>query len=480
MITFDPNGLPYNTLYRDVYKSRAGALAEAREVFVAGADVPGRWRGREHFTVLELGLGLGVNFLATLAAWRGDASACRRLHFVSIEAHPADERTLARAHEALGIDGDDARRLRGRWPMPLPGLHRIEFAQARVTLTVAIGDVHAILPRIAAGADAFYLDGFAPARNPAMWDERTCRALARHARPGATLATYTASTQVRDTLASAGFDTSLHTGFADKRHCLRAVYSPRWRTFQAPDPAPHWSRREALVIGAGLAGCAAASALARRGWQVRMLERHAGPATQGSGQTMLADHLHLSPDDNPLARLTRAALMLAGATQDGLAHEADPSQGVALGDLRDPGAAGVWRIGRLALAHSAQEQERLHATVARLGFPQAFARAVNRDEASALAGLPLRHGGIWLPLCRAADPTRLCEGLAEGCATRARQRCSRRRRREQGRRRGWRPRQAHRRRRGHRERRRVRCRLRHGARTSGATRRRLGRARRAR
>jgi tRNA 5-methylaminomethyl-2-thiouridine biosynthesis bifunctional protein len=386
MISFDPQGLPYNTVYGDIYKSRAGAMDEAREVFVAGADVAGRWGDRERFTLLELGFGLGVNFLATLAAWRNDPHACRRLHFVSVEAHPADPASLARAHEALGVDGPDARRLREHWPLALPGLHRIDFADARVTLTIAIGHVHRILPILSVAADAFYLDGFAPARNPAMWDERTCGGLARRARPGATLATYTAAAPVRDALAAAGFEMALRRGFADKRHCLSGHYAPRWRTFAPPDAAPAWPRREALVIGAGLAGCATAASLARRGWRVRVLERRAGAAAEGSGQPVLADHLHLSPDDNPLARLTRAALLNAGEWS-----AARP-------------------IGRLALAEKPENRELQRAMMARLGFPQSYARAVERDEASELAGVSLRHGGVWLPLCRVADPARLSAG----------------------------------------------------------------------
>ena len=409
MISFDPTGLPYDSRYRDVYKSRAGAMAEAREVFVAGADLVERWSGCERFTVLELGFGLGVNFLATLAAWRADARACERLHFVSIEAHLGDPHEVARAHAALRVGGEDARRLLGRWPMPLPGMHRIEFADTRVTLTIAIGDVHRVLPRIAAAADAIFLDGFSPARNPAMWDEATCRALARRARPGARLATYTAASPVREALSSAGFEVSVHPGFADKRQCLRATYAPRWRSFPAPEPAPSWPRREVMVIGAGLAGCATAAVLAGRGWRVQLFDRHARAAREGSAQPVLADHPHLSPDDNLLSRLTRAALVMGRAEtcEPGpVGPEAvDPTDPADLGD----GTGFARTIGRLAVGHGAQEEERLHATVEGLDFPAAFLRPVDREEASALAGLRLRHGGAWLPLCRAADPARLCE-----------------------------------------------------------------------
>lgn len=391
MLSFDDSGQPRSTLYRDVYKSRAGATAEAREVFVGGARAADRWHARERFTVLELGFGLGVNFLVTLEAWRADQRRCARLHFVSIEGHPLQAAALQRAHDALGIAGDDARHLRERWPPLTPGLHRIEFDAGRVTLTIAIGDVGALLPRLAIGADAFYLDGFAPDRNPAMWSTAVMKGLARLANPQATLATYSAAGSVRAALEAAGFQTELHPGFGGKRHRLQARYAPRWRSYPAPPQTPPWPAREAIVVGGGLAGCASAAALARRGWQVTLLERQRALASGGSGQPVVADHLHVSPDDNPLARLTRAALLLAGL---------------------DPGGARqrVRTVGKLALADDGANEQRQHETARVLGFPPALLQAVDRGQASDLAGVALRNGGLWMPACRVGTPARLCEG----------------------------------------------------------------------
>lgn len=395
MLSFDDSGQPRSTLYRDVYKSRAGAAAEARQVFVGGARAAERWRGRERFTVLELGFGLGVNFLATLDAWRADRQRCARLHFVSIEGHPLGTAELEKAHEALGVGGADARRLLDRWPPRTPGLHRIEFDAGDVTLTIAIGDVAALLPRLALAADAFYLDGFAPDRNPAMWSASVIKGLARLANPEATLATYSAAASVRAALEAAGFQTELRPGFGGKRHRLEACYAPRWRGYPAPPLVPHWTAREAIVIGGGLAGCASAAALARRGWQVTLLERRAALACEGSGQPAVADHLHVSPDDNPLARLTRAALLLAG--------------------LDAPGPHRRARIvGRLALADDDEDERRQHETARVLGFPPTLLQAVDRRQACDIAGVALRHGGLWMPACRVGAPPRLCESWIAG------------------------------------------------------------------
>lgn len=391
-LAFDEQGRPFSPRYRDVYRSRAGAVAEAEAVFVDGCGLRARWGGRERFTIVELGFGLGVNFLATLAAWREDATRPARLDFVSVELHPLDPAGLARAHVAVGLDGDDARALRGQWPPRLPGLHRLEFAGGRVSLTLAIGDADRMAGLLPAAADAFYLDGFAPARNPQMWSPRVIGALARRARAGATLATYTAARGVRDALTQAGFEVRLVPGFGPKREHITARYAPRWRGHPPPAETPAWPYREAIVVGAGLAGCAVSAALARRGWRVALLERRARPGAEGSAQPALAHHLHVAPDDNPLARLSRAALLLDR--------------------LHDPTDAPPQ--GKLQLADGGAELERLFDCAHRLGFPESFLRAVDRSEASDLAGAALAHGGLWLPGCGAVDPLQRCHALLAG------------------------------------------------------------------
>ncbi|UCG98276.1 MAG: tRNA (5-methylaminomethyl-2-thiouridine)(34)-methyltransferase MnmD, partial [Burkholderiales bacterium] len=187
-LEFDAGGHPYSSRYGDVYASRDGALGQARHVFLGGNELPLRWAGRGQFVVLETGFGLGTNFLAAWQAWRDDPERPGRLHFVSVERHPLAAADLQRAAPAplqpLALQ------LAAQWPLPLPGLHRLPFEGERVVLTLALGDAAELLPQLLLGADAFFLDGFAPDRNPAMWSPPLVKALARLARPGATLATW--------------------------------------------------------------------------------------------------------------------------------------------------------------------------------------------------------------------------------------------------------------------------------------------------
>ena len=389
---------PFSTLFDDVFKSRHGAFDEARQVFVAGCRLDQRWSDRPRFCILELGFGLGVNFLATALAWRADPRRCAQLFFVSIEKHPLSRDDLQRALLALDAPPDLAKELVAQWPLALPGLHRLSFLDGAVVLLLGLGSAEHWLPRLQVRADAIFLDGFAPPKNPELWSPAVIRGVARHAYAGTTLATYSSAAAVRAALAEAGFEVSPQPGYGDKHRRLAAVYAPRWRTFRSPVPNAGPGERSAIVIGAGLAGCASAAALAGRGWQVTLLERASGAALGGSSQPVCADHLHLSPDDNHLARLTRHALLLSRTTRWTGRGSSQPS-------------------GRLVWASSGQAHEQQAAMLAALDWPSGFADAIDPDQASQRAGVRVPHGGLWLPLAGFDSPARLCEQWLADAAT---------------------------------------------------------------
>jgi tRNA 5-methylaminomethyl-2-thiouridine biosynthesis bifunctional protein len=229
-IAFRSNGSLYSPHYDDIYHSKVGSLAQAHYVFLKGNDLPGRWRQRQAFTVLETGFGMGVNFLATWAAWRADPGRCEHLHFVSIEKHPFRAEDLGRAYEASVDDQSVATltaALIAAWPKLEPGAHRLEFDERRVTLTLVFGDAAEILPTLDIRADAFYLDGFSPAKNPELWTPEIFKSLARLAAGDATFSTYTSAGDVKRALLQAGFDYRKVAGFGWKRAMLAGRLSPR-------------------------------------------------------------------------------------------------------------------------------------------------------------------------------------------------------------------------------------------------------------
>lgn len=371
-----PDAPPYAPEFGDVYHARAGALAQSRHVFLTGNGLPQRWQGRARFVILETGFGLGHNFLATWAAWRDDARRCERLWFVSIDKHPPARDDLARAHAASPLAAL-ARELVDAWPPLTPDLHTLAFDGGRVMLRLAFGDVAAWLPQLVLDADAFYLDGFAPDRNPAMWDRRVMRALAGRAAPGATAATWSVARDVRDGLTSAGFVVERAPGFGGKREMTVARFAPAFVPRRARPPGRQ-ATSEAVVVGAGLAGAAAADALAAAGWQVTVFDRHVRPAAETSGNPGGLFHGSVAVDDNPHARVLRAAALDAARVY-----------GPRLRDGAVVGTAGglLQRAGDLTLAAM---RERLQ----RQGLPPAFVQAIDAAAAGDMAGLPL-HGAWW-------------------------------------------------------------------------------------
>ena len=223
ILQFTPDGTPRSDLFDDIYHSADGGLEQARHVFLAGNGLPERWRGRDRFVIVETGFGLGLNFLASWAAWRKDTARSRGLHFISCELHPFRVDDLVRAHANWPELAPLAARLHAQWPALTGGMHHLHLDEGQVCLTLFFGDVCEGLAQIDAHADAFFLDGFSPAKNPLMWSAELFHLLSRQAAPGATLATWSVAGKVREGLRRAGFTVSMSPGFGGKRQMLRGA-----------------------------------------------------------------------------------------------------------------------------------------------------------------------------------------------------------------------------------------------------------------
>ncbi|MDM0006360.1 FAD-dependent 5-carboxymethylaminomethyl-2-thiouridine(34) oxidoreductase MnmC [Variovorax sp. J22G73] len=308
-VTWRADGVPRSERFDDIYHTETGALAQARHVFLRGCGLPQAWAGQPQWLVLETGFGLGLNFLTTWQAWRSDPGRPRMLHFVSVEAHPVSAADLLRAAEAYAELAPLARDLAAQWHGLLPGFHRLSFDDGRVLLTLCVGDVQPMLRAQRFEADSIFLDGFSPQQNPAMWSEDTLKAVSRFARQGTRVATWTIARAIRDALTQFGFATEKDPGLPPKRDCLRGVFAPAW-TVRRREPVPQRIETpgRCAVIGAGLAGAAVAASLARRGWQVTVLDAADRPASGASGLPVGMLAPHVSPDDALLSRLTRAGI----------------------------------------------------------------------------------------------------------------------------------------------------------------------------
>jgi tRNA 5-methylaminomethyl-2-thiouridine biosynthesis bifunctional protein len=393
-------GIPYSEEFDDLYHSAGGGPAQALHVFLRGNGLPERWAGRERFVILETGFGAGINFLATWRAWRQDPARCRRLHFVSIERHPFGLSDLEEIHSRYDFR-DEAAELHARWPMLVPGAHRLEFDGGKVVLTLFFADIR-VTRELRLAADAFYLDGFAPAKNPDMWSHAVMRNLSRLAAPGATAATWSVAAEVRKALHDTGFAVEKRPGFGDKREMLVAHYQKQQKQGQTT----FVSSRTAAVVGAGLAGAAVCERLCARGWNVTLYERHAAPAQEASGNHAGTFHPIVTPDDSLFARLTRAGFLNSIQRWNSLE-----------GLRWDP-------CGVLQLARDAKEEASQRKALAALGLPPGYAQYATREEASAHAGVPLPASGLWFPEGGWIQPRSLVEAQLAACGDRLERRFS--------------------------------------------------------
>ena len=306
-----PDGTPFSPRFNDRYRSETGGLTQARDVFLHGCGLPAAWAGASQWRILETGFGLGLNFLVTWAAWKADPNRPRLLHFVSVEAFPASAEDLLQAAQAHPELLPLAEQLKAQFHGLTPGFHRLVFEGGQLLLTLCVGDAKAMLREQFFAADSVYLDGFSPQRNPDIWDEHTLKAVARCCSRGTRVATWTIARSVRDALTQCGFTVQKVPGVPPKRDNLQAEFNPRWEPRRAPGRAalPVDVRPgTCLVIGAGLAGASVAASLARRGWQVQVLDAGATPAAGASGLPAGVLAPHVSPDDSLLSRLSRAGV----------------------------------------------------------------------------------------------------------------------------------------------------------------------------
>ncbi|MDP1631328.1 MAG: tRNA (5-methylaminomethyl-2-thiouridine)(34)-methyltransferase MnmD [Caulobacter sp.] len=273
-LVWGDDGFPRSGRYDDVYFSSDDGLAESRAVFLAGCGLPDAWAGRRHFVVGELGFGTGLNIAALIALWTRTRPPSGRLHIFSIEAHPVHRDDAARALGRWPDIGAAASRLLDAWPRRTPGFHRLELADLGVTLDLAVMEVETALRQWRGRADAWFLDGFAPAANPGMWRPDVLALVADRSAPGARVATFTVAGAVRRGLAEAGFQVEKRPGFGRKRERLEA-----WLPGAGADPG---DPPAVAVIGAGIAGAALARAFRVQGVSPLVFDAR-GPGGGGSG-----------------------------------------------------------------------------------------------------------------------------------------------------------------------------------------------------
>lgn len=393
LVTLGDDGTPRSGVSGDVYFSTAGGVEETHHVFLGGIGAPEVWQGKTHFRIAELGFGTGLNFLVTWQAWKRTAPAGAHLDYISVEGYPIDAVTLARILAGVPELEVEAAALLAAYPARVGGVHRLLLDGGRVRLTLLYGEVEAMLDTMTGSVDAWFLDGFAPSKNQAMWTDAVLSAVARLCAPVARLATFSAAGAVRRGLAGAGFKVSKRKGFGYKWACVSAVYEEESLPVTA---RPSVAR--VAIIGAGIAGGCLARALSVRGIDVTLIDRASEPGAGASGNPAALLAPRLPRERVPMGRLMAAAYLHAVRFYEGLAAE----------------GASVWLgpRGGFTMARNADEDERQARAIQAFGWPETVMRRVSAEEASRRCGTQVPNGGLWFAAAGTLSPPALTRYLA--------------------------------------------------------------------
>ncbi|CCN70412.1 bifunctional tRNA (5-methylaminomethyl-2-thiouridine)(34)-methyltransferase MnmD/FAD-dependent 5-carboxymethylaminomethyl-2-thiouridine(34) oxidoreductase MnmC [Vibrio nigripulchritudo] len=318
-------GTPVSDQFDDVYFSNVNGLEETRYVFLTQNQLPQRWHNFEHrrFVVAETGFGTGLNFLA-LWQWfnafrkENPDSTLKELHFISFEKFPVTRDDLKKAHESWPELAEYASQLQAHYPIAVPDCHRIVLADGAITLDLWFGDIKDCMPSVPTPkeglVDAWFLDGFAPSKNPEMWNQNLFDGMAKLARQDCSCATFTAAGFVRRGLIEAGFSMKKVKGFGTKREMIAGTLEEKtpitnllpWLARQnTPDVS------DIAIIGGGIASATLAQTLARRGIKTTLYCKNTFPAEEASGNRQGAVYPLLNGTHTGMSRVFAPAFLFA-------------------------------------------------------------------------------------------------------------------------------------------------------------------------
>ncbi|WP_254795397.1 bifunctional tRNA (5-methylaminomethyl-2-thiouridine)(34)-methyltransferase MnmD/FAD-dependent 5-carboxymethylaminomethyl-2-thiouridine(34) oxidoreductase MnmC [Arsukibacterium indicum] len=404
-IHFNQQGTPVATDFDDIYFSNDGGMAETEYVFLQQNGLPARWQhtSRTFFHIIETGFGTGANFLLSWQRFRQfrqqhPDAACRKLYFSSFEKYPltlADLTTALQAH--TGLSGL-CRQLLAQYPPALPGCHRMVFDDGAVVLDLWLGDVNELLPQLTGNnqADAFFLDGFAPGKNPDMWQQGLFEQMARLSHCQTTVATFTSAGIVKRGLVQSGFTIKKVKGFGRKREMLTATYQPVAPAIMADErSSPAEPVKEVCIVGGGIASVCLALQLVDKGINTTLICADAEIAQGASHNLQGAIYPNLHPSPTFASLLHCQAFYFARSFYQQLSANGLPF-------------ALQW-CGVLHLATNPALTERQQKLVTLANWPSELVYPVTAGQASNLAGVVLNHGGIFLPQAGWLSPQQFCQ-----------------------------------------------------------------------
>ncbi|KKO47462.1 tRNA 5-methylaminomethyl-2-thiouridine synthase [Arsukibacterium ikkense] len=404
-IHFNQQGTPVATDFDDIYFSNDGGLAETDYVFLQQNGLPARWQQHPatHFHIIETGFGTGANFLLSWQKFRQyrqqhAAAQCRHLYFSSFEKYPLSRSDLTLALQVHTELSEHCQLLLAQYPPAVAGCHRLTFDDGTVVLDLWLGDVNELLPQLPVQnqADAFYLDGFAPGKNPQMWQPQLFSQMARLSCAQTTVATFTCAGLVKRGLQDNGFAIKKVKGFGRKREMLTANFSPPTDNAVAASGTEHVEAAEKVaIVGGGIASLCLALQLIAKGIATELICADAEVAQGASHNLQGAVYPNLHPELTQASLLHCQAFYFARHFYQQLA-----TKGMVF--------AMQW-CGVLHLATTPALALRQQKLVDYANWPAALVYPVNATEASQLAGVELAQGGIFLPQAGWLSPQQFCQ-----------------------------------------------------------------------
>lgn len=425
-VHFNESGTPVADHFDDVYFSNDSGIDETQHVFVAGNDLAERWQQWRNptFVIAETGFGTGLNFLVAMRAFNEFRAAnpdhpLKRLYFITTEKFPLPQQDMQRALEAFPALKDEAEALASLYPMGLEGCHRLHFDNHSTTLDLWIGDVHELLPQwhspVNGLIDAWFLDGFAPSKNPDMWTDALFSQMARLSKTGTTFGTFTAAGIVKRGLAGVGFTIKKRNGFGRKRDMLTGVFDRDHENVQhklrlpagpyyryADDSLDKTSK--VAVVGSGLAAATACLALVKRGISTTLYFDGDTLASGASGNPQGGFYPQLHSEASIASRIQAHSFLYARQAYD---HTIEHAKACGLADVAHD------FCGVIQLSFNDKVAERQNKLAAADVWPEALIKPVDSKEVSDIANLALPYSGLYIGLGGWLSPRQLVTAMIE-------------------------------------------------------------------
>ena len=425
-VHFNESGTPVADHFDDVYFSNDSGIDETQHVFVAGNDLDERWQQwcNPTFVIAETGFGTGLNFLVAMRAFNEFRAAnpdhpLKRLYFITTEKFPLPQQDMQRALEAFPALKNEAQALASLYPMGLEGCHRLHFDNHSTTLDLWIGDVHELLPQwhspVNGLIDAWFLDGFAPSKNPDMWTDALFSQMARLSKTGTTFGTFTAAGIVKRGLAGVGFTIKKRNGFGRKRDMLTGVFDQDHENVQHKLrlPAGPYYRyvngsldktSKVAVVGSGLAAATACLALVKRGICTTLYFDGDTLASGASGNPQGGFYPQLHSEASIASRIQAHSFLYARQAYD---HTVEHAKVCGLADVAHD------FCGVIQLSFNDKVAERQNKLAAADVWPEALIKPVDSKEVSDIANLALPYSGLYIGLGGWLSPPQLVTAMIE-------------------------------------------------------------------